>query len=486
MRQPTPAAPPNTTPDSTPAARTTTRRAAEIVGPLAAALALTACSGGPDAAGPSARIAASDFAAKPADRAAAPTHTTPLATPGADAPTPARRTSAARQPADVIAIPGPPALAAPSPSSPPTARLDSDRASIAPSPAPAPAERTLVIDEMVGQVNGKPIYAAEFFAPLDARLRAELEQKPAREWARDAAEVIGQRLNDLVRNELVLAEFNTSLSPEERTGILAFLEGLRADIVSGNLGSAALAEQRLLDEEGLTLDQKVEELSEEIFIREHIRREIENKVNVSFRDVQRHYERNADEYRGSTTVTLRLLRLTPDRDAGDTDAERQAELDQRRDTIQAAIDRGADFAELAREHSAFRPADGGREVVEIPGDDLADATFVGLEPVNDAIRALDEGDVAGPIDAAGSLFWVRLEDVDRVEGPTLFDVQEDIERALARQRMRELEQEYVQDLFERANFTDQGLMHRRLMRFALRRYLDLTDAQIDDAMQGRF
>ncbi|MBL8757994.1 MAG: hypothetical protein JNK35_06150, partial [Phycisphaerae bacterium] len=58
-------------------------------------------------------------------------------------------------------------------------------------PSASAASQPVVIDAMVGQVNGKPIYASRFLAPLDARLRARrVELRTNAAWQRAAAEII--------------------------------------------------------------------------------------------------------------------------------------------------------------------------------------------------------------------------------------------------------------------------------------------------------
>src|SRR5690606_38316882 len=73
---------------------------------------------------------------------------------------------------DVVVIVGSPERPASAPSpAPPTAR-----------PAVAPANERLAVDQLVGQINGRPVFANEFFASMDARLRQEATRLSNREW----------------------------------------------------------------------------------------------------------------------------------------------------------------------------------------------------------------------------------------------------------------------------------------------------------------
>src|SRR5690606_31929784 len=146
-----------------------------------------------------------------------------------------------------------------------------------------------VIDEMVGQINGRPVYAAEFLSTLDDQLSAQAIDMSREEWIREASRVIQNQLLERIRDELLIAEFNASLTYEQRIGLFAFVEQIQQGIIDRDLGSAARADERLQDQENISLRGKAEaEFNREV-VSEQLEREVNRKIQVSWRDIERYY-----------------------------------------------------------------------------------------------------------------------------------------------------------------------------------------------------
>jgi hypothetical protein len=348
------------------------------------------------------------------------------------------------QPADVIILTGAP-NGAPSASQP--------------SPASAPgAERKLLVDQLVGQINGRPVYADEFFAPMDERFRREASRMKSREWLAFARREIEAALWDTLRDELLLAEFETGLSPEQRQGLVAFIEDVRSNVVSGNLGSSELARQRLLDTEGLDLESKVEDVTQREFIAFQLKKAIGNRVHVAARDIEQYYAQHPGEFAPPPTARFLIIRLPK------TDASKIAECE-------SALAAGEPFDRLAARLSTWRPDAGNASEVEIAEGEYASAALFGPAPLNVAARALAPGGVSPPVEFAGDLYWIKLASFDRPPARSLYDAQRDIEETIRAQRIREEETRYFEQLFRRGSFSDIKQMTNRLFEFAAERYL---------------
>ena len=175
-------------------------------------------------------------------------------------------------------------------------------------PPPADAVRSdarpvgdpTLVDSLVGQINGKPIYATRFLADLDKRLAAEAEKSrtaanPKDGWLRASGEIIAGQLKRQIEEDLLLAEARAALTPEQKQGLVFFINRLRENVASGFQGSEILAEEELR-KEGLTLDTKIARDQQDALVRNLITEKIGPRVNISFRDVQRSYERNTIKY----------------------------------------------------------------------------------------------------------------------------------------------------------------------------------------------
>lgn len=328
--------------------------------------------------------------------------------------------------------------------------------------SPSEADRKLQVDQLVGQINGRPVYANAFFAPMDERMRREAGRMKNREWLAFARKEIEAALWDKLRDELLLAEFETGLSPEERQGLIAFIQDVRDDVVSGNLGSTELAQQRLLDTEGLDLEAKVKDLSQREFIAFQLKKSIGSRVNVAARDIELYYEQHQKDFIPAPIASFIILRLPK----GDQDKIAEAEQ---------AMASGEPFADIAARLSTWRPDAGNKNIVEIESRDYATGTLFGPKPLNDAARLLEPGGTSPRVDVGPDAYWIRLETLEQKPGKSLYEVQRDIEEKIRAERVREEERRYFEQLFRRGSYSDVKTMTNRLFEFAAERYLIQED-----------
>lgn len=324
-------------------------------------------------------------------------------------------------------------------------------------------EGRVVIDTMIGQINGEPIYAEQFLAPLDSFLRAEAERLRGtgegwqRGWIDTAAQTIQRQLRDMVRDELILADFFRSVGPDQEQGVLAFVDNIRSTLVSQNLGSEELANRRLLEDEGIDISEKVEQLSEAGLVRAQLERSVFNKVDVSYAEVVDFYNENPELFDPPALATLRVLQVT-------TDPVRNQEIAQ-------AIARGDDFADLAAIHSAWKPDEDNLQFVELDDDGFQATQFWGRPELQELTASLTEGDIGGPVELGRSSWWIHLEELDLGEPIELFQAQVQIERNLREQKLRAAEDAYIDRLLARANVGDLDRIIRTLLEYSVNKYL---------------
>jgi len=329
-----------------------------------------------------------------------------------------------------------------------------------PRPAPAAGPETVVVaplDALVGQVSGRPVFASDFFEPMDARLLAESDRLGRREFLQNLREQVVESLRDVIRDELLLAEFEATLSPEQRQGIAAFVQSVREDLVRRRGGSVELANQSLLTEEGLTLEEKVEAESREQLVRQMVGQLLRNRAWIPWRDVRREYLRNLDEFRPPPTARLRVVMIPA------TDADRLA-------SVGRELAEGAPFAEVAERHSVFRPAEGGLYEVTLAAEGYGATEFFDDPALNEHAAALSVGERVGPVDWSGRRVWMTLEDV-RVGGVSLYESQDEILGRLRQERLGEVQREFFTELQERGSLSDVDRMEAELFRLGAERYL---------------
>lgn len=332
-----------------------------------------------------------------------------------------------------------------------------------PAPPPAPVQRTTAtgsgfVDAVVGQINGRPVYASEFFAPMDARLRADAARLPPNQWMNQAASTIRSALRDRMVQELLLAEFQASLTREQRQGLLSFVGSLRQRLVAENLGSESLASSRLEESEGLTLEQKIQQQRDTEIIRAQINRAIGDRIYVSWREVELEYERNYDDYNPAPVARLRMLQVS----------ERNPErVQEARD----ALANGEAFEAVATRLSDFRATEGGLWTITVEREGYENTRIFAPDELNEVAIRLSPGEVSDEFRWSGSAVWLTLEAIESPASRSLYDAQLEIHERLRRQRIAEEEAEYVVRLLGRASVTDLGEMLTRLLEIAQQRYL---------------
>ena len=155
----------------------------------------------------------------------------------------------------------------------------------------------LTLDARVGQINGEPVFANAVLEPLDGALRvAAAEAANDRAWLRSSSEIIAREVRTRVANTLILAEARSNLTPEQRAGLPTFLQRIRESLAADERGSVILADEQLRRREGVTIDQKVQQILDEELIRNELRTRVDASVVVPFELVKFEYERRFEEF----------------------------------------------------------------------------------------------------------------------------------------------------------------------------------------------
>lgn len=132
----------------------------------------------------------------------------------------------------------------------------------------------LTIDGVLGEINGKAIYAADVLDARQNQLRAAALRRPRDEFRREAASVLMEELQDRMRDKLYLSVFERNLSPAERQQALFLTTLWRQRFITDHGGSQAAARRAARELYDLSLEQLGEDeygrrLSQ-IFMQKHI------------------------------------------------------------------------------------------------------------------------------------------------------------------------------------------------------------------------
>lgn len=323
---------------------------------------------------------------------------------------------------------------------------------------PSPRAGGWPVESLVGQVNGRPIFAGAFFEPIEARLLRIAAMDNRAEARRGIVELVRARFEELIDSELVIAEAESGLSLEQKQGLFGWLLDLREEEIARRGGSLASAEQSVLEEQGLSLEEFMSRRRDMALASDLLRRKIEPRVIVSWREIELEYRRREAEFNPPATVRLGRIRLSERSDGRE-----------RIEEVRARLASGEAFAAVA---TSLGIADDGFWM-ELP---WGPEGVAGLELADD-LRASLEGagvGVAGrPIERSGSVAWLGILAVVQPPGASLFDplVQLGLQEALRARRFSVEQQRYLQSLRRRWVSEDIGKMRERLIAIAVDRYL---------------
>lgn len=172
----------------------------------------------------------------------------------------------------------------------------------------------ITVEALVGQVNGRPVYANVVLEPLSDQLDANAtrlsrsafydslvpsQSTPLNsitslalyfEVENMGTSLVGGRMYDLVKNDLLLSEARSGMTREQEYGLFAVIGQMRSDLASAQGGSQSKMRQDIEQHSGVSVERFLEFQRDLILIEALDRQKIWPKVNVTWRDIQREFE----------------------------------------------------------------------------------------------------------------------------------------------------------------------------------------------------
>ena len=334
--------------------------------------------------------------------------------------------------------------------------------------APDPSGQYVIFGTVLAEVNDQPIFAHKVLTVLDSALRAEAQRYDAESFREVAAKLIVDEIRHQLRNELVFAAAQKSLTPRERELADALAAQWRNTEITKAGGSIELAKRRWADE-GWDFDEQVEYQYRAAMTAVYYQKRVRPLVQVTASDIRRYYDANRErEFTRPARAKFRVIRIdhrNPELElAGPEDARRLAE----RIRAEAAA---ADFDALARRaNDPVLKESGG----VVPGNEegwLPRGTYVS-EKLEDAVWQLEPGQVTDLVEERGAFYVARLDERQDAEALQFEDlaVQEQIRDRLEAQQLRELTEREHNRLLRDAVVQEQPQMLQTAVAMAMQRY----------------
>ena len=312
------------------------------------------------------------------------------------------------------------------------------------------------VECLVGQVNGRPVFADAFFDPIEDQIIVATAMRDRTEARRALIETVRRQFKQTVDSELIVAEAESKLSAEQQQGLFAWIKTMQEETIAERGGSRAAAEASLEAEDAQTLDEFVQQTRDVMLARRLINERIAPRTIVAWRDVEQEYARRKAEFNPQPMIIIGRIRLNVTTDA--------AMVTQVKESIAA----GKTFSAIALE---LKLPDGGRwNRFDLPpegikGTQLGDALKERLDGL--AIDAMSE-----PLLQPDFITWLTVMTIDQPMARSIFDreVQLQLQAELKSRRTIIERERYISTLRSRWVTDDIGEMERRLLEIAVERY----------------
>ena len=312
------------------------------------------------------------------------------------------------------------------------------------------------IESLIGQINGRPVYAGKFMTSIEDRILRIVAENPPGNAQRLIEKLIQDRFQQYINNELIISEAEGMLSPEMQAGIFAWIQSIQEQTVAGNGGNRTSASQSIEDQFGMNMEQYLKEKRDEALASDLLRRRVEPRTIVSWRDVERQYSMLEKEFNPEPRITIGRIRL-----------QVSDELEIK--NVQERFKRGETFAQVV---TALNVPDGGKwQQYPLPKNGLA-----GLELADDIkkiLLAVENGHVTEELRKGSTATWYCVTNVQQQATRSIFEsaLQRSIRRGLKEQRGAYERNRYLASLRDRWVTNDIDQMTKRLIVIAWERYL---------------
>lgn len=322
--------------------------------------------------------------------------------------------------------------------------------------ADSEGDNAVSVNAMVGTINSEAVYADQIF---DINLIAQLESFGRRfdgeQFRERANQAIQEKLRGVIINKLILGEAEMNLQERQRPAVEQRVTQEREELIRFyGQGSVSKARAQFRKERGQALDDYLTGFREELIVQVYIRSKVLPKISVSQINIENYYEDNKTKYHQPDRRAFRIIRV----------GEAQAA-----DRAKKRLKRGEPFKDVASdpELNLYNPPNAGafNSGEPLPGD-----TVYGIEPVNDALIQLKEGQHAGPIPAGDHFYFVQLTAFTPGKTIPLREAQLEIEETLRALAFEREVLRFRMDLLERGSYTDPEAMGEKLLDIATSRY----------------
>ena len=314
--------------------------------------------------------------------------------------------------------------------------------------------RLVTVDAMVGQVNGRALYASELLDPIK-KVLGSLGRKglSPRQMRFELHREVNRRIEEYIFNALLVAEARRDLEDGALRGVEYMVGQQRSELVRlhGN-GSPTKADLGLGGNgDGRAMEYELKRYRERIVIRNYMHSKVWIDINVRRKDIERYYFNHQNKFNRPANWLVRFIKISNLSDA---------------DRIDGLLVSGTPFAEVTKD----KANEFGAGEQEIPGGKLFDPGLT------EKVSQLKPGEHTGRVAIKGPrqqtvYWWVYVGKIDDSESKSLSEAQRKIYLLLINQQRTQLQAKLRMRLLKQISLEERERMLLALLEVAKSRYL---------------
>jgi parvulin-like peptidyl-prolyl isomerase len=279
-------------------------------------------------------------------------------------------------------------------------------------------------------VGQETISTSQITGPLLPRLAPLAQQNSFDDFANQAMPAVAMAIRDKVA-DILLHQQAKNAAPEEIDEQLdKAVESEMRRFIVGFGGDYAKAEAFLKNYYGMGWKEFRDYQRRSILSSSYLRGKLSEEKPVTYSEIRQYYEQHKDLYGKDATITIRLIDIDTAQVATDPTTPARQAATQLSDEIMRKLDSGEDFGNLAMQYSHGYRAQAGGLWQPIKPDSLAQPYDV----LASRAEQMNGGEIAGPIEAKGHIFIMKLEAKESASFIPFEDVQEEITQQIIMDR----------------------------------------------------
>jgi parvulin-like peptidyl-prolyl isomerase len=325
----------------------------------------------------------------------------------------------------------------------------------------------LILGSIIVTVNGQPITAGRILDSIAPVLAAKARELNEQRFRAVAAEEVNGALRKLIMDELEYAIAQHNLDAQDKRLAEAMTMYDRQEMIRRAGGSLELARQAAAAQGRDFDDDVIKEQARINFVRVYYQKYVLPKVQISADDIRRYYQRHQNSlFTEQAGAKFRVIKIDFKRTGS-----REKALAKAQDIV-ARIARGDDFATIAgsmNDDSYLAKNQG-----DVTGGDggWVERGSYAHQKVEDAVFALNAGEVTEPIEAGDAFYIAKLEQkrAGRVRSFDEEAVQAKIQENLRAEQLATLQKDAQQRLMKNAVLEPENPNIGPVVEMAMQRY----------------